>query len=70
MQKTFTRGEKKIIEGFKKGIFPLKSDDEAKKQQTSKKINEKEFPKNPTKVDVKQFNELIIKKEKDRQGNI
>ena len=56
MQKNFYEGRKNIIEGFKKGIFPLKSDDE------SKKFNEKESPK---KVDVKEFNELIIKKEKD-----
>ena len=53
--KKLLQGEKNIIEGFKKGIFPLKSDDE------SKKFNEKESPK---KVDVKEFNELIIKKEK------
>ena len=60
--KNLYEGRKKIIEGFKKGIFPLKSDDESKNQHTSKNFNEKEFPK---KVDVKEFNELIIKKEKD-----
>ena len=49
--KNFYKRRKKIIEGFKKGIFPLKSDDES--------------PKKPTKVDMKEFNELIIKKEKD-----
>ena len=49
--KNFYYGRKKIIEGFKKGIFLLKSDDES--------------PKKTTKVDVKEFNELIIKKEKD-----
>ena len=45
MQKTFTRGEKKIIKGFKDGIFLLKSDDEFEEQQTSKIFNEKEPPK-------------------------
>ena len=49
--KNFCERRKKIIEGFKKGIFLLKSDDES--------------PKKTTKVDVKEFNELIIKKEKD-----
>ena len=49
--KNFYERRKNIIEGFKKGIFPLKSDDES--------------PKKPTKVDVKEFNELVIKKEKD-----
>ena len=34
MQKTFYKGRKKIIEGFKKGIFLLKSDGEFE-QQTS-----------------------------------
>ena len=43
-------------------MFPLESDDESKKQETSKKFNEKESRK---KVDLKEFNELIIKKEKD-----
>ena len=62
MQKNFYDGRKKIIKGFKEGIFPLKSNDESKRQQTSKKFNEKE---SPNIVDVKEFNELIIKKEKD-----
>ena len=42
--KNFYEERKKIIGGFKKGVFPLKSDD-SKKQQTSKKFNEKESPK-------------------------
>ena len=50
--KYFHQGRKKVIEGFKKGIFLLKSD-------------EKESPKKPTKAHVKVFNELIITKEKD-----
>ena len=41
-----------------------------KKQQSSKKFNEKESPKKPTKVDAKEFNELIIKKEKDIDKDI
>ena len=36
--KTFYEGRKKIIEGFKNGIFPLKFDDEFEELQTSKKI--------------------------------
>ena len=40
--KNFYEGRKKIIEGFKNRIFPLKSDDEIEEQQTSKKFNEKE----------------------------
>ena len=34
-------GRERIIEGFKKGIFSLKSDNEFKEKQTSKKFNEK-----------------------------
>ena len=36
---------------------------ENEQEQTSKKSNKNEFPKKPTKTDVKEFNELIIKKE-------
>ena len=39
--KNFYEGRKKIIEGFKNGIFPLKSDDEIEEQQTSKKFNKR-----------------------------
>ena len=53
--KSFYEGREKIIEGFREGIFPLKSDDnEFGQQQTSKKT---------TKADVNEFNEWIIKKE-------
>ena len=48
MQKTFMRGDKKIIEGFKNGIFPLNSDDEFEEQQTSKKFNKNKSPEKPT----------------------
>ena len=34
-------------------------------QQTSKKFNKKEPPKKPTKTDVNELNELIIKEETD-----
>ena len=54
--KNFHEGREKIIEGFKKGIFLLKSDDESKKQQTSTKFNE--------------LNECIIKKEADMSKEI
>ena len=37
MQKTFMRGEKKIIEGFNDGIFPLKLNDEFKNKLDTKK---------------------------------
>ena len=46
-------GEKIFFEGFKEGIFLLKSDGESK-QQTSKK---------PIKTDVNAFNEWVNKKE-------
>ena len=39
--KNFYEGRKKIIEGIKKGIFLLKSDDEFEEQQTSKKFSKK-----------------------------
>ena len=35
--KNFYEGREKIIEGFKNGKFPLKSDDEFEQQQTIKK---------------------------------
>ena len=35
--KNFYEGRRKIIEGFKEKIFPIKSDDETEQQQTSKK---------------------------------
>ena len=50
--KNFYQERKKIIEGFKNRIFPLKSDGEFEKQQTGKKFNEKEPPIKPTKTDV------------------
>ena len=50
--KNFYEGRKKIIEGFKNGIFPLNSDDEFEEQQTSKKFSEKEPLIKPTKTDV------------------
>ena len=53
MQKTFTRGEKNI-EGFKKGIFPLKSNDEFKEPASHKNIrNENGL------IDYNKFMELI-----------
>ena len=59
MQKTFTRGEKKIIKGFKDGIFLLKSDDKFEEQQTCKK----EPPNKSTKTDFDKLNNQIIKEE-------
>ena len=70
MQKTFMRGEKKLLKALKKEYFRQNLMIKSKKQQTSKKFNEKESPKKPTKVDVKEFSELIIKKEKDIDKNI
>ena len=61
--KNFYQGRKNIIEGFKKEIFPLKHNDKFEEdQQTSKKFNEKEPLKKPTKIDVNKFS---IKREKD-----
>ena len=62
--KNFYEGSKKIIEGFKKGIFPLKSYDEFKEQQTSEKFNEKESCKKPTKVDAKSLMNSLLRKKK------
>ena len=45
MQKTFTREEKKLLK-VSKMEFPLRSDDKFEEQQTSKKFNKKEPPKN------------------------
>ena len=59
------RGEKKLLMGFKEGIFPLNHDDEFEEQQTSKKFNKKEPPIKLPKTDVNELNELIIKKETD-----
>ena len=56
--------EKKTIEGFKNRIFSLSHDDVVEEQkQTSKKDNKKEPPKNLTKTDLNELNELIIKEE-------
>ena len=52
--KSFYKGREKIIEGFKQGIFLLKSDGEFEQQQTSKK---------PIKTDVNAFNQWINKEE-------
>ena len=52
--KNFYEGRKKIIEGFKEKIFPIKSDDETEQQQTSKK---------PTKDGLMTLNEQIIEEE-------
>ena len=51
--KSFYEG-KKIIEGFKEKIFPIKSDDETEQQQTSKK---------PTKDYMMALNEWIVEEE-------
>ena len=55
------KGREKIIEGFKEGMFPLKSDDKFEEQQTSKKFNKKEPLIQPTKIGVNELNELITK---------
>ena len=41
----------------------MKSDDEFEEQQTSKTFNKKEPPKKPTKTDIDEFTEFIIKEE-------
>ena len=61
--KNFYKGRKKIIEGCKNGIFPLKSDDKFEVQQTSKKFNEKEPLIKPTNIYANELNELITKEE-------
>ena len=59
--KNFYEGREKIIEGFKNGIFPLKSDDGFEEQQTSKKYNEKK----PliTKLQRQEFDEIERKEQ-------
>ena len=60
MQKIFYEGRKKIIEGFKKGIFPLKSDDEFKEQARHENIrNENGL------IDYNKITELIKSKENE-----
>ena len=61
--KNFYEGREKIIKGFKDGIFPLKSDDEFEEQQTSKIFDKKEPPEKPTKTDIDECTEFIIKEE-------
>ena len=56
-------GREKIIEGFKEGIFLLKSDDKFEEQQTNKKFNKKEPLIKPTEIGVNELNELITKEE-------
>ena len=43
--------------------YQYESENKEKQEQTSKKSNKKEPPKKPRKTDVKELNELIIKKE-------
>ena len=57
------KGREKIIEGFKEGIFLLKSDDKCEEQQTNKKYNKKESLIKPTEIGVNELNELITKEE-------
>ena len=40
-------------------------ENEEEQEQTSKKLNKKEPPKKPRKTDVRELNELIIKKKTD-----
>ena len=52
--KNVYEGTKKVIEGFKGKLFPIKPDDETEQQEISKK---------PTKDDVMALNEWIIEEE-------
>ena len=52
--KYFYKGRKKIIEGFKKGILPLKPDDEFEEQAKHKNIRNKNGL-----IDYNKFMELI-----------
>ena len=61
MQKTFTRWEKKAIEGFEEQIFSLNHDDEFKEQAR----HEEEIKKIIVKNDYKKFMGLIYSKERD-----
>ena len=62
--KTFSKGRKKIIEGFKEGIFSLKSDDEFKEQaRHEEKI--KDIGNRNCHIDYEKFMDLIYSKERD-----
>ena len=62
--KNFYKGRKKIIEGFKEGIFSLKSDDEFKEQaRLEEKI--KDIGNRNCHIDYEKFMDLIYSKERD-----
>ena len=60
MEKTFPRGEKKLLKALKKRIFPLKSDDDFKEQARQENIrNENGL------IDYNKFMELVRSKENE-----
>ena len=65
MQKTFMRGEKKIVESLKKGIFLLKLDDEFKEQARHENIRNKNGL-----IDYIKFMELIKSKENEMNNEL
>ena len=65
MQKNFYEGREKFIEGFKKEIFPLKSDDEFKEQARYENTgNENGL------IDYNKFMELIKSKENEMNNEL
>ena len=59
------QGEKKVIEVFKKGIFPLKSDDKFKEQAQNENIRNEHGL-----IDYNNFMELIESKENEMNNDL
>ena len=64
MQWIFTRGEKKIIEGFKNGIFPLDYD-EREEQESRDKEEENKVRNGNGLINYKKLERLINIKERN-----
>ena len=63
--KNFYKGREKFFEGFKEGIFLLKSDDDDNDDDDDNKSEQQQASKKPTKDDANAFREGINKKETD-----
>ena len=70
MQKNFTRGEKKIIEGFKERIFLLKSDDKFKEQARHDEKEIKNIRNENGLIDYNEFMKLIKLKERKSSNEL
>ena len=70
MQKNYTRGEKKIIEGFKERIFLLKSDDKFKEQARHDEKEIKNIRNENGLIDYNEFMKLIKLKERKSSNEL